>query len=188
MNPELDGKLSAFLDGALTPAELVELRAELERSPELRQRLAQLEAVDDELRALPSPEASADLKERLRGRLAEEPASEPRSAGRQPPVSTPRPRRGLRWVAAATVAAAVFAFVLFSFPTPTVDDEPRVPEPVARNDDAAGDEALEEFLRGDTLAEELGADAIAAASDEDVDVIDVLDLLAAMDELGTASG
>ena len=37
MNPELEGKLSALIDGALTPIEEAELRAELERSPELRQ-------------------------------------------------------------------------------------------------------------------------------------------------------
>ena len=223
MNLELEEKLSALLDGELTPIEEVELRAELERSPELRQRLAQLEAVDGALRALPGPEATALLKAQLRERLAEAP-----KASRPPRMPAGRSRRGMGWAASAAVAAALLAFILFSGPRATMREEPPVPEPLARNDDdgtleeisvpiekrepgaralrlaeaTEEERAVEEFLAPEPVEsaepvepaefagsaeEELDAAALAAASDQDLDVIDVLDLLAAL-ELETTSG
>ena len=215
MNLELEEKLSALLDGALTPIEEVELRAELERSPELRQRLAQLAAVDGALRTLPGPEATPLLKARLRERLAEAP-----KLSRPPRLGGGRSQRGLRWAAAAAIAALVFAFVLFSGPRATLREEPMVPEPLARNDDdgtleeisvpigkreppslpgpdgtpamqlaeaTEEERAVEEFLAPEPVEEEMDDAAIAAANDQDLGVIGVLELLAAL-ELETTSG
>lgn len=210
MNLELDEKLSALIDGELTPIEEAELRGELERSPELRQRLVALEAVDGALRVLPGSEASASLKARLQERLAAEEAPR-QTMHRTRSVSAPprRTRSRMRWTAATAVAAALLALVLLSRPG---DERTPALEPLAQNeDDLALDEiavttprrpeietlapsadveekrAVEEFLAASAPDEELDATALAAADDADLDVIDVLDLLAALD-LETTSG
>ena len=110
MNPEIEAKLSALLDGELAPDEAEALRAEIAARPELAVRLAELAAVDEAVRALPArpvpPEVSARLAERIRG-------AEP--ARRAPPRRTTAPPR-VRWLAAAALAAAVAALVLIALP------------------------------------------------------------------------
>ncbi len=169
MNPDLEEKLSALIDGELAPIEEVELRAELERSPELRQRLSELEAVGQALRALPAQEASPELHGRLRQRLEAEPDA---ASARHPLVSAPPPRRrrALQWAAAGAAAAAISAFVLLNGPTPTAEDDPEFEE-----------------LFAALLEEELDEAVPAAATDEDLEVIELLDLLAAL-ELEATSG
>ena len=135
MNPELEARLSALLDGELDPDEAAALRAELAREPALAARLAELGAVDEALRALPSRTPPAEL----RARLAERIRAEARAFAARAPG-----RRTLRLATAAlAAAAAALALVLLT--------EPRREEP-----------------------------QIVA---EDLPVIEVLDVLAELDEL-----
>ncbi len=90
-------ELSAFLDGELAGEARARLEAELVRSPELRERLAALRAVDEALRALPLPDVPASL----RARLLERVTAEDTGSGR-------RPRR-LLWLGASAAAAAALA-------------------------------------------------------------------------------
>jgi anti-sigma factor RsiW len=108
MNPELDEKLSALLDGELSPQEEAALRAEIARSPELAARLAAFAGLDERLRALPSRPVPADLHARVAERTRGAPArGAPRSGA--PPA-----RR--RWLAAAALAAAAAALALLVLP------------------------------------------------------------------------
>jgi anti-sigma factor RsiW len=123
MSPELDAKLSALLDDELPAEEAAALRAEIARRPELAARLAELAAVDAELRALPERPLPADLRARLGARIHAERTTSARSA--------PPPRRR-RWIpAAALAAAAALALVVL----PRLRTEPgteiahREPEP-----------------------------------------------------------
>ena len=150
MNPELDEKLSALLDGELTPAEAEALRAELARSPELAARLAALAAVDDGLRALPGSRVPSDLRARVERQLRTE--TRLHAGARRAPL---RARR--HWLVAAFVAAAaaaVLALLLL---------------PQLRHDDA-------QLARIEPAPEDV---ALA----DDLPVIEVLDVLAELDEL-----
>jgi hypothetical protein len=121
MSAERDERLSALLDGALTPAEAAALRAEVAGSPALAERLAALAAVDEGLRALPGRPVPSDLRARVERALG---ASAPRRA--------PPSRR--RWLGASALAGAAAAAVLALFlvrgaeqaPTPLAQ---RTPEP-----------------------------------------------------------
>lgn len=144
MNPELDERLSALLDGELSPAEVAALRAEIARSPELAARLEALAAVDVGLRALPG----RGVPPGLRARVAEElrtPATHARgpSAARRAPF-----RRARRWLAAAALAAAAAALALLVLPRTHPHETP-----------------------------------VASSEAEDLPVIEVLDVLAELDEL-----
>jgi anti-sigma factor RsiW len=145
MNPELDAKLSALLDGNLAPEQAAALRAELARSPELAARLAALAAVDESLRELPSRPVPARLRERVRSEVA-------------------APRRVRRWLATAALAAAAAALALLALPLAQPD-----PRPIARSEPAPAPAAASDLL----------------AEAEDLPVIEVLDLLAELDELET---
>ncbi len=168
MNPELEAQLSALLDGELSPEEAVALRAEIARSPELAARLAALAAVDDGLRTLPHRAVPSDLRARVAQRIASE---------RMPP------RRARRWLAAAARAAAAAVVALLALPR-TRSDETQVartapeptPAPAPRVEIAeqAPPPALED-------AQPLAAEELAEA--EDLPVIEVLDVLAELDEL-----
>jgi anti-sigma factor RsiW len=107
MNPELDAKLSALLDGDLAPEEEAALRAEIARSSALAERLAALTEVDESLRALPSRPAPAHLRERVRADVHARPA-----------------RRVRRWLAGAALAAAAAAFALLVLPRAVPDAAP----------------------------------------------------------------
>ena len=112
MTPELEAKLSALLDGELAPEEAAALREEIARRPELAARLAELAAVDEELRALPGRPLPAELRARLAQRIRAEASASPRRAPRG--GATPGSRR--RWLAAAALAAAAAALALVVLP------------------------------------------------------------------------
>jgi anti-sigma factor RsiW len=133
MNPELDEKLSALLDGELAPEEAAALRAELARSPELAARFAALAAVDEGLRGLPA----RGVPTGLRTRVAET-------------LRAPQ-RRVRRWLAGAALAAAAAALALLVLPRPQPHETP-----------------------------------VASSEAEDLPVIEVLDVLAELDELEPA--
>ena len=223
MNPELEERLSALLDGELSPEEETSLRTELDRSPELRQRLAELAAVGDALRVLPGPEASDDLKERLRARIAAE-SEAPQHEDRDTPPATrgPARRRPLQYAAVAAIAAGLSALVFLVNPEETADEpgllDPRIAdageppqvddaEILAQEDivvtaqrraplesGAAESAPLDDLIPDDFLVpEELaaapaGTDEVGDLAEADLDVIGVLDLLAALDELEGVSG
>jgi anti-sigma factor RsiW len=190
VTPELEAKLSALLDGELPPEEAAALREEIARRPELEAKLAELSAVDEGLRALPVRPVPAELQARLEERIRAERRAQPRSpeAGRRAPPRAPRsgatPGWRRRWPAAALAAAAVLALVLLvqlrrgevqvaqTGPAPTLPVEP-----------APGLQPLPE----DRL--DPGREAADVALAEDLPVIEVLDVLAELDELeGAGSG
>lgn len=145
MNPELEAKLSALLDGELAPAEVAALRDEIARSPELAERLAELAAVDDALRALPARPVPPALRARIAERIGAGGSVQARRATRRAPACA------RRWLAAAALAAAAAALALVWLPR----------------------------LHGEETQ-------VAA---EDLPVIEVLDVLAELDELeGAGSG
>ena len=166
MNPELDARLSALLDGELSPAETEALRAEIARSPELAARLAALAAVDDGLRTLPGARVPSDLRARVERRIRQDEHERraPRSGavpGAPRSGATPRaPRR--RWLAAAACAAAAAALLAL------------VVLPQLRRDEA-------QVARTEPDHEEFAAEDVALA--DDLPVIEVLDVLAELDEL-----
>ncbi len=107
-----DAELSALLDGALSAHDATALRAEIERTPALASRLAELARVDEELRALPARPVPRDLRARLQAKLDAD-------ARVRPPLGAPRrgaPARAGRqraWIAgfAAAAAAAIVAVI-----------------------------------------------------------------------------
>ena len=183
MTPELEAKLSALLDGELPPKEAAALREEIARRPELAARLAELTAVDDALRALPGRPVPADLRVRVEQRIRAEGRAAARSV--EPVRRTPPPRAarsaatpGRRWLAAAALAAAAAVLALVMLPqlrreeTQVARTEPE-PAPLSEN-----------LLDPD---EESAAADVALA--DDLPVIEVLDVLAELDELeGAGSG
>ena len=159
VNPELEERLSALLDGALSAQEEAGLRAELERSPALRERLAALAAVDEALRALPDPEAGSALKERVRARIADESAPPvPRRERRTAPFRTRR-----RYLIAAAIAAGLSVLILVGNPEDT-SDAPDLPgarlaaaDPEGP-DDSASVPVVPQRTGEDVAAEEPAAD------------------------------
>lgn len=94
-DPQDDGRLSAYLDGELDPAEAAELEARLARDPALA---AALDAVSDALvalRGLDEVDPPPGYATRLHARLAE---------AREEPADGPPRRR--RWLAVGSAAAA----------------------------------------------------------------------------------
>jgi negative regulator of sigma E activity len=193
MNPELDEKLSALLDGELSPEQAEVLGAELARSPELAAQLAALAAVDDGLRALPSPRVPTDLRARVERQLRAEAQPRVHGGGR------PRSRRFAvlgarrRWLTAAAFAAAAAA-VLALVVLPRLGREETQ---VARTDPSAPAQAAEQAPQTKPVPEapapappapapapaheEPAAEDVALA--DDLPVIEVLDVLAELDEL-----
>lgn len=179
MNPELEEKLSALLDGELSSTEAEGLRSELERSPELRQRMAELEAVNQVVRALPGPQASPELRASLQARIQADVSPAPSVSPSRPPR---RPRRSFAWLATAATAAAIVALVLLRDPALIADDEPGAPLAASNPDDSELEAIVVALLGSDP--EDAG---LPNAADEDLEVIEVLDLLAALD-LEASSG
>ncbi len=190
MNPELEAQLSALLDGELSPEEAAALRTEIARSPELAERFAALAEVDHELRALPARAVPSALRARVARRVASE---------RMPP------RRARRWLGAAALAAAAAVLALLALPRmrsdqtqvagteplpspqaplatlpPVAPVAPPTPEPApapaprVQIAEQAPPPALED-------AEPVALEELAEA--EDLPVIEVLDVLAELDEL-----
>lgn len=73
----LEEDLSAWIDGELTPERESELRERLASDPVLAARLAELEAVSEQLRALPVPQPSPALRDTIRTSLDDERARRP---------------------------------------------------------------------------------------------------------------
>jgi anti-sigma factor RsiW len=187
MNPELDERLSALLDGELSPAEAAALRQEVSRSPELAERLAALAAVDEGVRGLPSRPVPTDLRARLAARLET-------AIARTPDAARHTPRRPMRrWLAAAALAAAAAALALLalpraqreetrvarSAPTPVVPP-PIEPAPPVEPPAPAPVEIVEQQPPGPAPL------AVDPSEEEDLPVIAVLDVLAELDELEEA--
>jgi anti-sigma factor RsiW len=190
MNPGLDAKLSALLDGELSPEETEALRAELARSPELTARLAILAEVDDGLRALPGRAVPSDLRVRVERQIREDVPARPRApeaAHRAPP----RARR--RWLVASVIAtAAAAALVLVLLPQlgrdeahlARVEPEPAPPAQIAERVPEAKPAPEAPAPPAPVPApalEEPAAQDVALA--DDWPVIEVLDVLAELDEL-----
>jgi anti-sigma factor RsiW len=125
MTPELDEKLSALLDDELSAEETQSLREEIARRPELAERLAELAAVDAELRSLPERPVPVDLRARLGERIHADRMTPPRSAP---------PRRRRRWLEAAVVAAAAAVFAFVVLPRLRSDEAPPGGEVLAREE------------------------------------------------------
>jgi negative regulator of sigma E activity len=117
MTRDRDAELSALLDGALSAAEEMALRAEIARDPALAARLEALARVDAALRALPARPVPLDLRARLQAKLAAE------AAPTAPPIRAGAPARASRrraWragFAAAAAAAAAAVLVVVSRPS-----------------------------------------------------------------------
>jgi anti-sigma factor RsiW len=180
----LDERLSAWLDGELDAAAETELRAELEADPALAARLAQLQGVDDALRALPEPALRPDLEAQLRERIA---AVDGRKTPRTPAGRAAPPRRS-RWLVPVLAAAAAAVFALLALPRlrepPSPGESPLARTPAPR----PAPEAIElprppvPSLEPAPVPEELAL-AVEIESDTDLEVIEMLDWLEALGEI-----
>jgi anti-sigma factor RsiW len=182
----LDETLSAWLDGELDGAAEAALQAELERRPELAARLAQLQRVDEALRALPEPEVRSDLAAELRERIA---GADRRArqrfrgrAGRTAPV------RRRRWLVPVLAAAAAAVLALLALPrlreAPSSEEKPFAVTPVPRSAPEAP-EAQPPPLSSPEIVpapEELAL-VVEIESDSDLEVIEMLDWLEALGEI-----
>lgn len=182
----LDERLSAWLDGELDDDDETALRAELEASPALASRLAQLQRVDDALRAVPEPAVRPELAVRLRERIAGEERGAPKTSRRRG-MSAPPPRRR-RWMLPALAAAAAAVLALLAVPrlrqTPPPEETPiaRVPTPSSAPEAAAPELLLVPSTEPAPAAEELAL-AIEIESDTDLEVIEMLDWLETLGEI-----
>jgi anti-sigma factor RsiW len=113
--------LSGYVDDELTPDERAAVEAELAQSPEWRAVLDELRATRTMLRALPWPDAPADLIAEVKVRDDEDVA-----VGAPAPVRELRPRwrRPATLIAAASVAAAFVAVLLIPSPDRSETDVP----------------------------------------------------------------
>lgn len=186
MSGESDERLSALLDGALAEHEEHALRAELARSPALRERLAALAAVDAELRELPVRPLPPGLHARLRARIDAADAAARRAGPRdlRAPAGGPTRRRA-RWIAGFAAAAAA-ALAWYALPRGTAAP---ATSPLTSRETVAGAAPAEVASSSapDPTAQQMTQDLEALAygtADEDQPVIDVLDELVALDELG----
>ena len=117
IDESLDLELSQLIDGELSPEREAELRERLRGDEQLRERFAELEAVDRSLQGLEAPELPSDLRARLQQRIDDD-ASQPSAD-----ATSFSFRSGAR-VAAALAAAVVAAWLLFPaerFPTTPLD-------------------------------------------------------------------
>ncbi len=115
-------------DDGLEPAQRAAIAGALSGSPELRARLAALEAVLAAADAVPVPPPGADLRDRLWSRLEPQlrveaaPARHRPRAARRTYSAATRPRRLAAWSAAALLALAVgLGFVAGRHSAPQVD-------------------------------------------------------------------
>lgn len=165
-----DEDLSVLIDGELDAEREAELRAELERDPQLAARFEALSAVDVSLRATPARAVPDDLRARLQTRIdaAPSPANTP-ARGR---IVTTAPRRR-RWRAAPAVALVALAAAIVLVMLGRRPSESRPPEHVAEQPapDAAraptpgADRAPAPTPSGDATAVDLGD-----ASDEELEI------------------
>ncbi len=174
MNPELEAQLSALLDGELSSEAEASLREELARSPQLAARLAELEATDAALRALPVRPVPTSAKAQLRARIASD------------SQASPPPRRRRRFLAVAAAAAAAAALAWLALPGPAPEGPPVAVQPTPESVPAPPVPELPDLL--DPADPELELAAELELEPEDVAVVEVLDWLAALDALGADGG
>jgi anti-sigma factor RsiW len=183
----LDERLSAYLDGELDEAAEAALRAELAARPALAARLAQLQRVDDALRALPEPAVRPELATELRERIAAE--ERPEVLRRRHPVAGATPARRRRWIVPVLAAAAAAALALLALPrlreTPPQEETPfaRTPTPLSAPEVVEPESPLP--LEPEPAPEELAL-AMEIESDTDLEVIEMLDWLQTLGEIGSS--
>ena len=108
MTEDEQGRLRAYLDDELPPAEREAVEAELATSPALRDQIAELERLDQEATRLLALDVSAASTE----------SGPPRGAVTNVlPWRQPRPRRGITTVVVAVSALAAAVVLLFLWPT-----------------------------------------------------------------------
>ena len=149
--------LSALLDGEADDA----LREQVESDPALREQLAELGRVDDELRALPSAPVPADLLARVKAQAAREEAAAARRA----------PRRRVRWLLAAAVPAAAAALLALVW-QPWVRTAPDAPTVADRSAPDAPTVAERSAPDAPTVAERPEPAPPIASVDPPLDVAD----------------
>ena len=168
---ELARELSALLDGELSPERARELRQKIEAEPELRDRLAAFESIDQLLQSIPQPEQNQELHQELhqelqsdlRARLQER-IDRLESVFTVGSFDSPRAKRSIaRWGAPLAAALAVGLMAIW-LTRPTGDS--------AIQD--ASDEELAIAFEFETLRE---LDMILE--------LDLLEALLAMDDLDT---
>ena len=185
----LDECLSAWLDGELDATDEAELRRELEALPTLAARLAQLQRVDDALRRVPEPAVPPELSARLRERITGETRRGRQRARRQAVRTAPAPRR--RWALPVLAAVAAAAFALLAIPrlreTPPSEETPVARTPLPRSGLEATQPALPPApaLEPAPAPEELAL-AMEIESDADLEVIEMLDWLETLGEIGSS--
>jgi hypothetical protein len=103
--PRNDELLSAYLDRELSPDERAAMDRLLERSPEARERLRELDVTSRLVRRLPNQGVATDLAEAVIDRLRSE------SLLRPPPVEPARRSRGLSWRISGPLAAAAMLLI-----------------------------------------------------------------------------
>ena len=162
LDPATDEALSALVDGELDASSARALRQRAESEPAIALRLAELEAIDAQLRALPAPEVPVDLPARLRARISAQSDSPLRPITRVGPVRPQRRAHRLPWVVGAALAAGLALYLAI--------DLPQDPERLAEASDVADDElaiAFEyEALRDFELIDQLELlEVLAAAAD-----------------------
>ncbi len=172
-----DDRLSAYLDGELSPEEADALRAELDSSPELRAELARVDQARDWVRALPAVEIPADFEfvPAARPTVSSPPADEAEPASSAPlaPVVSLDSRRWRRRAMSVVSAAAVFFLVLgFASGLPGVKIVPAVDGYIDRH--AAASEAMPAPAVDDVYA--------AVDMDDMDDMDDMPDLGSVVDE------
>lgn len=128
-------RLSAWLDGELGAEEARELEVALERSPELRDTLARMRALDDALRVTPIPDVSEDLLARTRVRLDAPGDVVPL----RPKSAPPRRLRPALYAAAAMAAALALALVVST----QIDRAGLAPEPPIARDETLEPSSVE---------------------------------------------
>lgn len=187
---DLDRELSALLDGELNATRARQLREEIEADPRLRERLAELESVDERLRALPRAPLPAQLGARLRERTRQREGhrhQEHQQHQEHQEHQEPEDQHGhttgwpsasiVRWgvpLAAALAAGLGALWLIWPVSEPS---ESVGPNTVQRSDpDTVPDDSSDEEI----------AIALELATLRDLDLIQELDLLEALLAMETA--
>ncbi len=164
LDPALDEALSSLVDGELDEPRARELRERAESEPRIGRRLAELESVDRQLRALPLPQVPLSLRAKLQQRID----AEARAAA--PAVVRRLPRT--RWAAGAAGTALAAGFALYL----VLGTPPREPG-FARSE---ADPLRELEISDDELA--IALDYEALRNFELIDQLELLEALAASEE------
>jgi hypothetical protein len=161
LDPALDEALSALVDGELDESRSRELRERAESEPRIARRLAELESLNAQLRALALPQVSASLRAKLQERID----GEARAVAKAQIRRLPRPS----WAAATALAAGFALYLVLGTPT-------REPGGVPGPADPLSDLGISD----DELA--IGLDYEVLRNFELIDQLELLEALAASEE------